>query len=187
MRSPLLAGLCLALVVAVPAMAQTAAAPSPGAPPVQAAPADVASMDAIMAALYDVISGDAGQERDWNRFRSLFWPGAVMVPTGLDKEGRFRARLQAPDDYVARNGPYFAQHAFYERELARRTESFGPIAQIFSTYESRDAKDAAKPFERGINSIQLLNDGKRWWITAISWSGESPSNPLPAEYLRPAH
>jgi hypothetical protein len=174
----------LALIGAgTPALAQTPAAPAP-AVAVEAAPADVASMDAILAALYGVISGDAGQARDWNRFRSLFWPGAVMVPTGLDKEGHFRARLYTPDDYVARNGPYFAQHAFYERELARRTVSYGAIAHVFSTYESRDAKDAAKPFERGINSIQLLNDGKRWWITAISWAGENASNPLPAEYLR---
>lgn len=186
MRSSLAAGLVLALAAAVPALAQTAAAPAPAATPVEAAPADVASMDAVVAALYGVISGDAGQPRDWNRFRSLFWPGAVMVPTGLDKEGRFRARLQTPDDYVARNGPYFAKHAFYEREVARRTESFGAIAHVFTTYESRDAKDAAKPFERGINSIQLLNDGKRWWITSISWSGETPANPLPEKYLRAA-
>lgn len=175
--------LAAALVCAgSPAMAQT---PAPPPSPVStAAPADVASVDAIMAALYGVISGDAGQERDWNRFRSLFWPGAVMVPTGVDKEGHFRARLYTPDDYVARNGPYFAQHAFFEREIARRTEQYGAIAQVFSTYESRDAKDAAKPFERGINSIQLLNDGKRWWITSISWAGETATNPLPAEYLR---
>lgn len=177
----------LALVAALACAGSPALAQAPAPPPLpvsSAAPADVASLDAIMAALYGVISGDAGQDRDWNRFRSLFWPGAVMVPTGVDKEGHFRARLYTPDDYVARNGPYFAQHAFFEREVARRTERYGAIAHVFSTYESRDARDAAKPFERGINSIQLLNDGKRWWITAISWSGETASNPLPPEYLR---
>jgi hypothetical protein len=184
MRSTAAAGLALMLMAAA-APAHAEAPSSPAATAVVAAAAtDVASMDAIMAALYDVISGDAGQPRDWNRFRSLFWPGAVMVPTGVDKDGKVRARLSTPDDYVTRNGPYFAAHAFFERELARRTERFGAIAQVFSTYESRDARDAARPFERGINSIQLLNDGKRWWITSISWSGESPSNPLPPEYLR---
>lgn len=168
------------MAAAAPAFAQTAPAPAPA---VEAAAADVATMDGLMAALYDVISGDAGQARDWNRFRSLFWPGAVMVPTGLDKEGHFRAHLSTPDDYVTRNSPYFAKKAFFEREVARRTERFGAIAQVFSTYESRDARDAAKPFERGINSIQFLNDGKRWWITSITWSGETPANPLPPEYL----
>jgi hypothetical protein len=181
--SALAAALALACAAA-PALAQ---APAPPPPPADtAAPADVASMDAILAALYDVISGDAGHERDWNRFRSLFWPGAVMFPTGLDKEGHFRARLYSPDDYVARNGPYFARHAFFERELARRTERYGSIAQVFSTYESRDARDAARPFERGVNSIQLINDGRRWWIISISWNGESPSDPLPPQYLRSA-
>jgi hypothetical protein len=183
MRSRLAAGLALMFLAgAAPAMAQTAPAPAA----VEAAPADVASMDGLMAALYDVISGDAGQARDWNRFRSLFWPGAVMVPTGLDKEGHFRARLQTPDDYVTRDAPYFAEHAFFEREVARRTERFGAIAHVFSTYESRDARGAAKPFERGINSIELINDGKRWWIAAITWSGETPANPLPPEYLHSA-
>jgi hypothetical protein len=182
-RSALAAALAL-ICAATPALAQAPGAPQPAAA-VEAAPADVGSMDAVLAALYGSISGDAGQARDWNRFRSLLWPGAVMVPTGLDKEGRFRARLYSPEDYIARNGPYFAQHAFFERELARRTERFGAIAHVFSTYESRDAPDAARPFERGINSIELLNDGSRWWITAIAWSGESPANPLPAEYLRP--
>ena len=182
MQSRLAAVAAILLMAAgAPSFAQTTPAPAPAA---EAAPADVASMDTVMAALYDVISGDAGQARDWNRFRSLFWPGAVMVPTGLDKEGHFRARLSTPDDYVTRNAPYFAKKAFFEREVARRTERFGAIAHIFSTYESRDARDAAKPFERGINSIQLLNDGKRWWITSITWSGETPASPLPPEYLR---
>jgi hypothetical protein len=182
-RSALAVAVAL-LCVSAPAMAQAPAPPPPAA--VEAAPTDVGSIDAVLAALYGSISGDAGQARDWNRFRSLFWPGATMVPTGVDKEGHFRARLYTPEDYIARNGPYFAQHAFFERELARRTEQYGAIAQAFSTYESRDAKDAAKPFERGINSIQLLNDGKRWWITSISWAGETATDPLPPQYLRSA-
>jgi hypothetical protein len=183
MKSHMAAGLAALMLAAIPVPAMADAPPAPAAA-IQAAPADVASMDALIASLYDVISGDAGQPRDWNRFRSLFWPGAVMIPTGVDKQGAFRAHLQTPEDYVTRDAPYFAEHAFFERELARRTVRFGAIAHVFSTYESRDARGAAKPFERGINSIELLNDGKRWWITAIAWSGESPSNPLPAEYLR---
>jgi hypothetical protein len=91
-----------------------------------------------------------------------------------------------PDDYVRGAGAYFQQHAFYESELARRTEQFGNIAQVFTTYASRhDPK--GKPFERGINSVELLNDGTRWWILSISWDSERPDNPIPAQYLQNGH
>jgi hypothetical protein len=72
---------------------------------------------------------------------------------------------------------------FFEKEVARRTESFGNIAHVFSTYESRRKSDDAKPFARGINSIQLMNDGKRWWIVTVFWQGEGPGNPLPEKHL----
>ncbi len=135
-------------------------------------PADVATMDAIVAAVYDVISGPAGK-RDWDRFRSLSRP-----------TGEVGSRVITVEDYVQRAGAAFEKQGFFEREVSRRLEKFGNIAQLFSTYESRHAKDDAKPFQRGINSIQLMNDGKRWWVVTIFWQGEDEKNPLPAEYLR---
>lgn len=179
------------LLVTVCGIAPTISAqtPSPTPTPAQAAatsaanPADVASMDAIVASLYDVISGPAGP-RNWDRFRSLFAPGARLIPTGVRPTGEVVSRVMTPDDYAQRNGPFFEKNGFFERELSRRTERFGNIAHLFSTYESRHAKDDAKPFARGINSIQLQNDGKRWWIVTVFWQGEDEKNPLPAEYLR---
>ena len=88
------------------------------------------------------------------------------------------------EDYVQRGGALFEKEGFFEREVARRTEAFGNIAHLFSTYESRHAKDDAKPFQRGINSIQLMNDGKRWWVVTIFWQGENEKNPLPEKYLK---
>jgi hypothetical protein len=158
------------------ATAQTAAAPP------AAKPADVVSVDAIVAALYDVISGPAGK-RDWDRFRSLFIPGARLIPTGVRQTGEVVSRVVTPEDYVQRNGPFFEKEGFFEREAARRTETFGNIAHVFSTYESRHAKDESKPFQRGINSIQLMNDGKRWWIVTVFWQAEDEKNPLPEKYL----
>jgi hypothetical protein len=76
------------------------------------------------------------------------------------------------------------KEGFFERESARKTEAFGQIAHVFSTYESRHAAEDAKPFQRGINSIQLMNDGKRWWIVTIFWQGEDEKNPLPEKYLK---
>lgn len=153
----------------------------PASPP--AKPADVSSIDAILAATYDVISGPAGQKRDWDRFRSLFLPGARLIAAGPKKTGEISARTLSPDDYAKFGEPYFAKNSFTESELSRHTDRFGNIAQIFSTYASRhDAKDA-EPFARGINSFQLLFDGTRWWIVTIYWEEETATNPLPKEFL----
>src|SRR5215510_535202 len=146
-------------------------------------PADVATMDSTVAALYDVISGPPGK-RDWDRFRSLFIPGARLIPTGVRQTGEVGSRVLTPDDYVQRSAPFLEKEGFFEREVSRRTEKFANIAHLFSTYESRHAKDDAKPFARGINSIQMMNDGKRWWIVTVFWQGEDPKNQLPAEYLK---
>lgn len=147
-----------------------------------AAPADVASIDAIVTALYDVISGDPGQARDWGRFRSLFVPTARMIPTGARADGQHGLRLMGPNDYIASSGPLLLDKGFHERELSRRVEQFGHIAQVFSSYEARIVKDDHTM--RGINSIQLMNDGKRWWIVSLMWEAESEKVKLPAEFLQ---
>lgn len=147
-----------------------------------ASASDVATIDAIVAALYDVISGPAGKKRDWDRFRSLFATGARLIPTG--DQG---ARVLGVEDYIASSGGYLETNGFFEREIARKTEKFGRIAHLFSTYEARNRTEDPTPFMRGINSIQLVNDGRRWWIVTILWQRESESNLLPSEYLeRPA-
>jgi hypothetical protein len=171
------------------APAPSAATASPAADPFASIPAakpeDVKSMDAIIAALYQVISGDAGVKRDWNRFRSLFYPGARMIPTGANaKTAKIGARIASPEDYIKANQGFLEGEGFHEQELTRHVDSFGTIAQVFSSYEARNKLSDAKPFLRGINSIQLLNDGKRWWIMTIAWSPESASAPLPDRYSK---
>ena len=160
-----------------PATNETPASPA-------ANPADVNSIDAIIAAVYDVISGPAGKKRDWDRMRSLFVPGARLIPTGPRQAGGYGARVLTVDEYIERASGFFEKEGFFEREAARRTEEFGQIAHVFSTYESRHAPDDAKPFQRGINSIQLVNDGKRWWVVTIFWQGEDEKHPLPEKYLK---
>ena len=150
-------------------------------------PADVESIDAIINAIYDVISGPAGKKRDWKRERSLFISGARLIPTAVEA-GRNDVDL-APlvldvEGYIARVEPLFDKNGFYEKEVARRVEQFGQIAHIWSTYESRHDPSDAKPFMRGINSIQLFNDGNRWWILAIYWQHESPEHAIPEKYFQ---
>ena len=149
-----------------------------------ASPADVSTLDGIMKAVYDVISGDAGKARDWDRFRSLFHKDARLIPSGKNAQtGVTGANALTPDQYVTRVEPFFAKEGFYERESARHVDVYGNIAQVFSTYESRHKTDDKTPFARGINSFQLLNDGKRWWVVTIYWQAETPENPIPKEFL----
>ena len=170
----------LILVAITLTAVQTAVAQTPK----EANPTDVASLDSIMKAVYDVISGDAGKARDWDRFRSLFYDGARLIPTGKDaKSGAVTAHVLSPDDYVKRAEPFFAKQGFYERETARRVETYGAVTHVFSTYESRHSLSDKTPFARGINSFQLFNDGKRWWVMTIYWQAETPELPIPREFL----
>lgn len=163
----------LVTALSITAMAQTK----------EADPADVSSPEAIITAVYDVISGDAGKPRDWGRFRTLFHKDARLIPTGKNPStGVTGANALAPEDYIKRVEPVFARDGFHERELARRMDQYGNIAQVFSTYVSFRKGDDKKPFMRGINSFQLLNDGKRWWIVTIFWQAETPDNPIPKKY-----
>jgi hypothetical protein len=167
------------------APAQSSPTQSPSAAPAAsmpaAKPADVDTIDHIIAAIYDVISGPAGQARDWDRFRSLFIAEARLIPNNV-RDGEALHRVLSPDQYVERARQGFAQQGFFESEASRKQERFANIAHIFSTYESRREK-AGQPFARGINSIQLLYDGKRWYVVTIMWQAEDPKHPLPAEYV----
>ena len=156
---------------------------------------DVDSIDSIIAALYEIISGPAGQKRDWDRMRPLFAPGARLMPTsagrppGTPSDAPLRGdepvvtQVLDFDGYVRRSGAYAEGNGFFERETARRVESFGHIAHAWSTYDSRHRAEDPEPFVRGINSIQLMHDGSRWWVLSIFWENETPLTPVPEKYL----
>ena len=168
------------LSIAAPAAARTP--PSPPSVPA-AALADVATPEAIVGALYNVLSGDQGVARDWDRFRALFHPTARLMPSGLNAQGVGVVRSITPDEYIALAEPVLVGQGFHEREITRRSERFGRIVHVWTTYESLHALSDAQPFARGINSIQLFHDGSRWWILSVYWQGETPAEPIPAEYL----
>jgi hypothetical protein len=132
-----------------------------------ARPSDVNSIEAILHASYEVISGPAGEPRDWKRFLSLFVPGARLMPVISGENPR--VRVLTPEDYVRRVEPIFVTESFWERETSREIETIGRIAHVLSHYESLHDPDGP-PFERGTNSVQLFNDGVRWWIVSILWN-----------------
>ena len=159
----------------VPAAAAPAAIP--------ARPADVESIDAIITALYDVISGPAGAKRDWDRFRSLFAPGARLIPTGGARDGTPRQRVMTPDEYATTAGASLERDGFFEIEIGRRMERYGRIVHLMSAYDSKRTLADPAPFMRGINSIQLWSNGSRWFVVTIFWEQETPENPIPASYF----
>ena len=150
---------------------------------IPADPKDVSSVDALVAALYDVISGPAGKKRNWDRMRTLFVPEARMISTGKGPEGEIIRRTRSVEEYINSSGPLLERDGFFETEIGRSTDQYGNIVHIFSAYESKRAKADEKPFTRGINSIQLWNDGKRWWIITILWQSENNENPIPGKYI----
>jgi len=130
-------------------------------------PADVATLDAIIKATYDVISGPAGQARDWERLRSLYAPGARLMPVVGGTSPH--VRILTPEQYIERVLPIFAKEDFWERETKREVQTFGRIAHVVSHYESlRDPQGT--PFETGTNSMQLFFDDARWWIVSVLWN-----------------
>src|ERR1700731_865904 len=141
---------------------------------------DTDSIDTAIHAVYDVISGPAGA-RDWARFRSLFTEGARLIPIRQTPQGSVPA-VMTPEDYEKRAGANFEKAAFYESEVAHRVETFGDIAHVFSTYESRRAP-GEKPFARGINSFQLVKTGAGWKIMTILWDSEREGLMIPDKYL----
>jgi hypothetical protein len=164
------------------AQAQTAAnAAHVEVPTIDPRPEDVGSLDGILAAYYDVISGPAGQPRQWSRDRTLYVPEIRFVSMSMGKDGKPVARTMTHQQFVDASDKSL-QGGFYEKEIHRETQRFGNIAHVFSTYESRTQADGPI-IARGINSIQAYWDGKRWWITNAIWDEERADNPLPAEYL----
>lgn len=144
-------------------------------------PADVATIDAIITASYDVISGPAG-DRDWDRERSLFHPDSRHMPTHPNAHGGSDVDVTDVESFIQKSSAFFATTPFYEYEIARTTQRFGDIAHVFSTYAWGRTKDGPVG-GRGINSFQLLFDGERWWIVSVYWAQESADTPIPPEYL----
>lgn len=146
-------------------------------------PADVESVGAIITAVYDVISGEAGEARDWDRWHTLFAEGATLSAVGQRPDGSVGRAIFNPETYVENASAVLERDGFVEAEIGRTTEHFGRIAHSFSTYVSYRSRSDTEPFARGINSFQLMHDGERWWVVSIFWQAESSDFPIPDRYI----
>ena len=149
--------------------------------PVTARPEDVASVDAVINTLYDVISGPAG-ERNWERFYSLFKPDATMSAFYKSQTGGTQYATMTPEKYKEQNDPFFSKNGFWEEEIGREENRFGELTHVFSAYASK-LTEGGEPEQKGINSIQLVYDQNRWWIASLIWNAESDENKIPDSLL----
>lgn len=143
----------------------------------------VLTLDKTIKTLYKVISAEKGEDRNWKQFKFLFYPDAKLIPSGLNQDYVYKAKYITPNEYIKNSEKWLKMNGFIEKEIHRKVNTFGNIAHVFSTYESYHSKDDEKPFMRGINSIQLINDEDRWWIVNIFWAQETEEQPIPKAYL----
>ena len=123
--------------------------------------------------MYAMVSGPAGP-RDWSRQPQVFHPDARQMRTGVDAAGAPWIKIMSPDAYATDTAGFFAAEPFFEVEIARRMDVMGNMAHVWSLYEARRAPHDATPERRGINSIQLYNDGDGWRIISMIWDNERP-------------
>ena len=155
---------------ALPSMAQTYPIPE-----------DVQSLDGIIKAYYEVVSGPAGQPRQWERDHSLHMPGAQVVIVRNDEDGKSVANKMTLSEFHERSRG-ISEQGFFEYEIHRETSRHGVVAHVWSTYEWRNTEDGPIGGQ-GINSIQLYHDGNRWWITSWMFDGRTDAPAVPKAYL----
>ena len=154
-----------------------------------ARPEDVASPEAIVAAAYESILRAPGENHDWDRFRSLHLPGAVLIPNSEQSGGEFIVHtvdsfIESIDGWYAENAPIGseADQGLDESPIHSVTNRYGDVVQVMSTYEKR-LYDSDEVLDRGVNAMTLVFDGDRWWIVSIAWDEESGAGPIPPTYL----
>ncbi len=187
--------LTLAAVALAPAHTIEANAQVPDNPmaTVPACPS-TATLDQLVSAIDAAVSGPADKDRTC--FRALFLPDARLIPIRVAADGTATPRVLTVDGWIDAVGKQGKQ-VFWERQIKVRTETWGHIAHLWSTYETRAASGETGPdgkpsegkasegkiLDRGINSIQAVFDGKQWRVIEIIWQAETPTDPLPEKYL----
>lgn len=183
-RNPLAVSLVAVCLTGLPALAQEP--PPVGISDVEPRPEDVATVDGIVRAFYEVISGPPGQARDWARDGTLYLPGITFTPASMDAEsGEPRARTIPKQEFIRNADAWMVEHGFVEREIGRAMTRFGNVAHVWSAYQWETADGQSG---RGVNAIHLFHDGDRWWITHATWDDEREDNPIPPEWIdAPTH
>jgi hypothetical protein len=150
---------------------------------VEARPDDVSTIEGIVKASYETISGGVGVPRQWGRDESLFDRNVRFVALERDpKSGAIVATITTHQEFVDTTDASLVKEGFTERELGHKIVRYGNVATVLSSYEGNNVS-TGKVVTRGVNIFQLYYDGKRWWILSMVWDVETPANPIPPELL----
>ena len=142
---------------------------------------DVGSVEAIIAASFDALSGPRGAPRQWERYLSLLDPDARLVSASIDAAtGAPKIVRWGRDEYVRAANEYLVAIGFVDRKLGCVTNQDGAVASVRCGFEGLEQ---TKRVERGVATYQLYHDGQRWWILSVAWDQERPGHPIPAELL----
>src|SRR5262249_5180389 len=145
-------------------------------------PEDVTTIEGIVKASYETISGGVGVPRQWGRDRTLFASSVRYISIGKDKAGALKVSTSDYQEYLDESDDFVVKQGFTEVELGHKIERFGNVATVLSSYEGK-LQSTGKVVTRGVNIFSLYFDGKRWWIQTMLWDEETPQNPIPAELL----
>ena len=149
-------------------------------PVIAARAEDVSTIEDIVKASYETISGGIGVPRDWGRDRTLFDPESRSVAVAVDsKTGAITAKAKTEQEFADESDAWAVKNGFTERELKHIIKRYGNVATVLSSYEGKNAQ--GKILTRGVNIFQLYFDGERWWILSMVWDEERPDNPIPPE------
>lgn len=145
--------------------------------------AKVSSIDSIVTSIYEVVSGKKGEERDWELHRTIFHPEANIISNYVDEQGEYQILFNDVEGYIDTYSDYFKANDLYEVDVKRKVEVFGNMAHVLSTFESYNTPDETTPYKQGVASIQLYNDGERWWVLSMYYKNETEKDKVPTEYL----
>lgn len=143
----------------------------------------VSSIDSIVTSVYKVVSGEKGEDRDWDLHRTIFHPDAQIVTNYVNDEGDYQIHFNDIEEYVDNYREYFKKNDLHEVDVNRKIEVFGNLAHVLSTFESYRKPDDSAPYKQGIASLQLYNDGERWWVVSMYYKNETDEDKIPEEYL----
>jgi len=171
------------LFAGVKTMGQTKNGKHVEVPVIPARSEDVSTIEGIVKASYETISGPVGAPRQWGRDRTLFAPSIRFVSLRSDpKSGKVTVQESNYQEYLDQTDPFATKEGFTEVELGHIIKQYGNVATVLSSYEGK-VQSTGKIITRGVNIFSLYNDGQRWWIQTMLWDQERPGNPVPAELL----
>lgn len=143
---------------------------------------DVGSLDAIIAASYEALSGARGEPRQWDRYMRLLDPNARLTSVSVDaKTGQPTISSRPRETYKRESDEYLVRSGFVDRQLGCAMNQYGDIASVECGFAGLEESTVV---ERGVAYYQLFWDAKRWWILSVIWEQETPGHPIPAKLLR---